>query len=152
FRAYEVPNWMPPFASPFFLVCSLFLLFVAFLGTALAWQPLLRVQNKVMSCAQELFFKDRMLYSSILYLFAFPLYSLYLTLAIPFDTGLLPLVLVYIWIIAFGVAFDVLRAYLKRVFNYTYTPFLVQKLAVQLEKTVRENDESKALEWIEVAI
>ncbi len=137
----------PPFANPFIAGTGLLLLAVAFLVAASMRKSVLRAQMKVMGCAQELFAKDSMLHASLFYMFAFSLFSLYITFAAaPFP------VLFYLWVVGFGVAFHALRFYLRRSFQYTSAPFLVKMMAVDLEKSVKNKDEAKAFEWLEVAI
>lgn len=139
--------WQPPFGTPFLVVASLVLLVVAFLGTALAWKNIIRVQTKVMGAAQELYMKDRKLHIAIAYLFGFCLFSLFLSMASPIAPAFF-----YLWIIGFGVGFDALSFYFRRSFQYTFAPFLVKMVAVDLERAVKNKDESKAYEWLEVAI
>lgn len=140
-------GWQPPFNSPFFLVTSLLLLFMAFLGTGFVWKNVLRTQTKVMGSAQELYMKDGRLQLSMCCLFAFVLFSLYISLAAPISGALF-----YLWLGGFGAGFDLLRFYLKRSFQYTSVPFLLQMTSRDLEKAVKNKDEAKAFEWLEVAI
>lgn len=145
-NAFETA-WQPTYSSSFFVIAPLFFLFVAFLATTMVWQNIIRIQMKVMGCAQELFMKDRTLFACLYALFAFLLYSVYISLVN--STSVVPL---YLWMIALGVGFDLLCYYLKRSFQYTYAPFLVEKLNSDLEKAVKNKDEAKAFEWLEVAI
>jgi len=152
FHIYETPTIFAPVASPFFLVSSLFLLIVAFLGSFYAWQAILRTQQKIISCAQELYLSDGSLFLSIGYLFALLLYSLYMTLEGPSSSNIAASVMVYIWFIAFGGGFDLLRYVLKRSYQYSYVPFLMQKVTHEVQKAVQEKEEPKALEWVEISI
>lgn len=145
-HAFET-GWQPSFASPFFFVTSLLFVFVAFLGTAFVWKSVLRIQTKAMGGAQELYMKDGRLHLSLCYLFAFTLFSLYLTLAQPQSA-----MVFYLWLVAFGAGFDLLCLYFRRSFQYTSVPFLLEMTAHDLEKAVKNNDEAKAFEWLEVAI
>lgn len=152
FHSYETPTIFAPVASPFFLTLSLFLLFTAFLGSFYAWQAILRTQQKTISCAQEFYLKDLSLVFTIIYLFVLSLYSLYMSLEGPSSSNTAASVMVYLWIIAFGGGFDLLRFFLKRSFQYSYVPFLTQKIASAVHKAVEAKDETQALDWVEVAI
>lgn len=145
-HAFET-GWQPSFGSPFFLVTSLLFLFIAFLVTGFVWKSVLRIQTKVMGSAQELFMKDGRLHLSICYLFAFALFSLYISFATPISSAFF-----YFWVVGLGAGFDLLSLYLKRSFQYTSVPFLLQMTARDLEKAVKNKDEAKAFEWLEVAV
>ncbi|MCE5295365.1 MAG: hypothetical protein LLF94_12250 [Chlamydiales bacterium] len=145
-QTYQTPA-QPYFVSSFLLGISLLLLVIAFVIKTVSYTATLRTQNKVMGCAQELYLKDHKLHVPLYILFAFCLYSLYLTL-----TGPVLIPFICIWIVAFGFCFDALRCYQKRAFQYTSAPYLVKTLAYDLEKSVKNKDEAKAFEWLEVAI
>jgi len=130
-------------ASPYVLVASLLLLALAYIGRLIAYKGVLRIQNKVMSAALTLFQKDRRQGSILYYFFAFALFSFMLP---PQPWAF------YFWIVAFGIGFDLLIYSIKRAYMYAEMPFLTSMLAKSLEKSVRDGDEKKAYEWLEVAI
>lgn len=152
FHAYEVPTAFAPINSPFFLICSLVLLFISLVKPLLLWPTIVRTQYKIMACAQELYLKDKLIPLSLLYLFVFCLYSLYITLDGPSSSNTAALLMVYSWIIGFGIGFDLLRAAMKRLLQYSQVSFLMQKIATEVEVAVKQKEESKAMQWLEVSI
>lgn len=143
---FVLTHTQAPTGSPFFATLGLLLVFIGFMAKASVWKSIFRMQTRVMACAQGLYMKDILLRSAFIYLFVFLLYSLYMTF------GATHALSFYIWLIGFGVGFDALRFYYNRSFNYTYAPFLIQRLAQDLESAVKNNDEAKAFEYLEVVI
>ncbi len=128
YSGYQLPE-----AKPFFIVISLLFLALAYLGRAFAYKTVLKTQNKVMSGALMLFQKDWMLSSSIYYFFFFTILSFFLPLPI--------------WLVAFGIGFDLLRYSLERSFRYADVLFLTKGLSKYMQ-----GDESQSYEMFEIAI
>ncbi len=143
---FVVTHAQAPIGSPFFVIAGLLLVFMGFMAKASVWKSIFRMQTRVMACAQGLYMKDMLLKSSFIYLFVFLLYSLYMTFGATHPLAF------YVWLVGFGVGFDALRFYYNRSFNYTYAPFLVKRLAQDLESAVKNNEEAKAFEYLEVVI
>ena len=152
---YEVPNAsgidVMAYAS-YFLLISLLFLVIALAAICLAWEPIWQTQEKKIACAQELFSQDRWLLVQIGVLFAFCLFSLSFSLTGSSIDHTKHLALITGWILFFGVSFDVLRAYLRRLFNYTRYSFIIERLTKALRRAIRNDEESKAMEWIGVTI
>lgn len=140
-------GFQPPFGSPLFLVVGLVMLAGALVATASIWRSIIKVQMKVMAAGQELYMKDRALKTALLALFGFTLFSAYLS----FVHDAMH-VWFYLWLVAFGAAFDLVRFYYVRSFQYTSMPFLVELARDDLEHAVKNKDEAKAFEWLEVAV
>ncbi len=104
-----------PVGSPFLIGGAFLFLALAYMGRAFAYKNVLRTQNKVMSGALMLFQRDRWLSSSIYYFLLFALLSFFLPFAI--------------WVVAFGIGFDLLRYSLERSFKYTDVHFLTKRLS-----------------------
>lgn len=103
-------------------------------------------QYKVIGLGQALFGKDLSLLSTLAFLFAFFLFSIFLTI-LPQNLWLFSG-----WIIGLGVSFDLLRFYIRRSYNYISLPFLLKKIEKKMDKSIRKGDENAAIDTISTVI
>jgi len=139
--------------SHYFVLFSLSFLVVALVATALSWNPVYKMQEKALGCTQELYAKDRLLHGTLAFLFLFALFSLALTL-LPIGGGpaYTDIVLLTLWIFFFGVAFDLLRLHLKRLFSYTRYSWVLERMQKSMQTLIRSEQEPKAMALIGILL
>lgn len=140
-EGYDISKLRPIFV----LGGSMFLLFSL---AAMLYIPrsLQKNQYKTIGLGLGLFIKDWVLITSLSLLFAFFLFSIALVLFPP-NGWLLAL-----WIVGLGGSFDLARFYVRRSYKYISIPFLLKKIEKKLDKSLRDEDETKALNILSVVI
>ena len=149
-----IPVWWTgvPLGNPMpfeavMIATSILMLSVALVGPIRIAKGVSRAQFKEMPHALKLFRRDKRSRLGIWWTCIFIVLSFFGAILLQnFPSGLswiLPL-----WIILFGVTFDVLRAALRRLIRYTSCPFLLKRATHYFRKALKKCHEDAAIDWV----
>jgi hypothetical protein len=140
---YIFLSQQPANMATFCLIMGFFFLTVALFAVCVMWSSIQRVNEKVCSAALPLFFQDFRFLFSLCLLFAFCLFSL--------TANLSSRPVFFIWILGFGISFDITCFFLQRIRKYSDPLFLLEKMPKQVVRALRNEEEAVALGWINQA-
>ena len=125
------------------LLCQMFGIFFltsALFASCVMWNSLRRLHEKVLSAGIPLFLKDNRLHIAFVLLFAFTIYSLVGDLSS--KIGFL------LWLIGFGISFDLFSFFFTRIKHYSDPLFVLEKLPSQVMHSLQKKEEKAALDWM----
>ena len=126
------------------------LLLITVITPAITWQAIQRTEQKVFPRAFELIFKDYLFYIFVLVIVSFTLYSF--TLVFINKEMVLALPALLSWLFFFGVSFDLMVLFVRRLLRYCHHQFLLDRVDKQVVKLVRDGNDKESFHWLETAI
>lgn len=128
---------------------SALLFFTCILIHCFSFSPLQKTEHSLTPRVVELFQKDPFIKYTSLYLYLFPLISFLITANLTLWHFLPASTSLAIWIIFFGIAIDALQKLIFRMMSYNNPFDIVDHLTTQAMASIKENQETDLLDWID---
>jgi len=150
--------FIPPSNAPLFDDATLFGIVLLFSGLifllttiihVFAFAPLQKAEQNLTPRLMDIYLQDPTIRTATLWLFVFPLLSIFILLELNYFQYIRPIFIFALWVFAMGISIDALHQLIRRTLNYL-TPFSVLKYFTdQAIKSIGKTDNFEMLDKID---